>query len=342
MIDRAKNVYGEILVYGGDPDTAEDDEYLTDYFDPTVYPLVRLWGLQSGAWNNAEYHESLPSQAEIAETMKHVGLDKIDIETSNGKYYIYKRDAQVMIDLGAQAKGYATDRLCEKVRARSELISAIFNVSGNVQLVGGVPDYVKYRDVAYYKGTQSAFSIRFTDPYDPYGSVFGYLTTIFGYGVEDRSAVTSGDYERRFWFVDGLENGKGYSPIPVPERNAPYYCHIVSPKTGMPCNIKRAGERKYVNVTENCLTSVSLLLDRGEDSDVYATAMMLMGMDKSIGWMERADLDGILLGLDYRYACRTDFGALLDADKDTFAIEEMRNKFEPFAPEYAFPFSEVT
>lgn len=70
------------------------------YYDPTVDPLVRLWGF--GRENKYTY----PSTLEIESMLSFVGYDKLIIADNS----VVKKE-NVTIDLASIAKGYAVDRL---------------------------------------------------------------------------------------------------------------------------------------------------------------------------------------------------------------------------------------
>lgn len=72
-------------------------------FDPTLQPLLNLWGFGSDA-----SERKVPSDAEIAETMEYTGPDKVWLDTSSK---LWKAAPEVQLDLGAIAKGYGVDTL---------------------------------------------------------------------------------------------------------------------------------------------------------------------------------------------------------------------------------------
>lgn len=76
-------------------------------FDITVGPLLDAYGFYS-----RHYH--VLTQQEVAELLKHVGMDKLDIQTDR----ITKNDPDVGIDLGGIAKSYAINEALRIVRER--------------------------------------------------------------------------------------------------------------------------------------------------------------------------------------------------------------------------------
>jgi len=76
-------------------------------FDPTVGPLVTLWGF------GKDQRQELPETDEIAELRLSVGHQQIAVDVENPS--LKKLNPSVQIDLNAIAKGYAVDLLAEDV-----------------------------------------------------------------------------------------------------------------------------------------------------------------------------------------------------------------------------------
>lgn len=148
-------------------------------FDPTVYPLVRLW--QFAADNYIGEISSLPTEADIAEALSHVGFDNIILDEEN--LTVTKTDSLAMIDLGGVAKGYALN----KCYLLSSFLEGVINVGGNIAAVG--------KDLTI--GVKN-----------PRGSGYvGTFTLKSGYSVS-----TSGDYER-YYLLDGVRYCHIISPL---------------------------------------------------------------------------------------------------------------------------------
>jgi len=170
---------GEALRLYGETDGA---------FDLTVYPLMRLWGFP-----DQNYH--VPSQEELNALMQIIGSDKLEFD-EDAAYLSFARTG-MSIDLGAIAKGYASERLMEIFRDYN-IESALVSLGGNVQTLGTKPDGSKWS-----VGVQNPVNL---------SSNIGILQ------LSDRAAITSGGYQRYF-----KENGVTYH-------------HILDPETGMPAN----------------------------------------------------------------------------------------------------------
>lgn len=75
-------------------------------FDPTIGPLVDLWGFGSG---RAE--PQLPSFADVAAVQETIGFSRI--QTRSGEPAVTKQTSGVHLDLSGIAKGFGVDRVAE-------------------------------------------------------------------------------------------------------------------------------------------------------------------------------------------------------------------------------------
>lgn len=155
-------------------------------FDPTIYPIVKLWGFTTG-------EHRVPSDDEIKNELKRVGYSRINVGDKPGKVSLSE---ETMIDLGACAKGYLSDVLCEIVK--SHKTSGIISLGGNVQSVGTKPD-----------GT--AFRVGIIDPKNT-DKIYKKIES------KNEAVVTSGNYERFF------------------EKDGKRYHHIMDSATGKPAD----------------------------------------------------------------------------------------------------------
>lgn len=153
-------------------------------FDITVYPLMKAWGFFSGDY-------AVPGEDELRELLALVGSDKLIFEGERLNFGL----PGMGIDLGAIAKGYASDRAAE-VLAENGVSHAMISLGGNIKAVGTSPEGRPWR-------------IAIRDPLD--AEAFAGIVL-----VSDMAVVTSGGYERYF------------------ERNGTRYHHILDPESGMP------------------------------------------------------------------------------------------------------------
>lgn len=152
--------------------------------DITVGKLMDLWDFGGSP------HK--PDAAEITRALKQVDYRLVRLETQS---YAVTVPAGMELDLGAVAKGYATERAGAVLREQG-ITQAIINAGGNVLALGRKPDGKKWQ-------------VGIRHPRDE-GAIAGILE------LEDQAAVTSADSER-FFLLDGIR-----------------YHHILDPSSGQP------------------------------------------------------------------------------------------------------------
>ncbi len=149
-------------------------------FDPTVGPLVQLWGFK-----HMDYR--VPPADAIARLRARVGHALVDSDAARG--IRFKRSG-VEVDLGAIAKGYAVDRALA-ILAERGMTTARVDAGGNQGVFGEPPG-----------GGAWDFGIRHPRRE---GDVIGWTRLRAG------SVSTSGDAERGFW-KDGVRYGHVIDP----------------------------------------------------------------------------------------------------------------------------------
>ena len=222
-------------------------------YDPTVYPLVDLWGF-SPRFNTNAYHPQLPydrayengrlplpDEAHIRALLPLVGLSGISLDEREGHFYLTKHTPSVQLggvaihaqlDLGGIAKGYACDLIHRLLRDRGYTMGHF--VCGDSSMA------ILSRPDGAYKlnlGKPRAGSNRETH--------FATVT------VRDKTLSTSSD-SRHAYAVDGVR-----------------YCHIIDPRTGYPINMPQGGIQKGA-------ASITLLSSSAARSDAITTALCLM------------------------------------------------------------------
>ncbi len=136
-------------------------------FDPTVWPLKRLW-------KEAEVSGRWPSDAEVAAVLRRVGAQRIRLESDPPRATFEVPD--MALDFGGIAKGWAVDRvalLLEAAGVRSYLVQC----GGEVSVLGESP-----------RGGPWAVGVR--HPLEP-GRVVGVVS-----GPQRLSVSTSGPTEQ--------------------------------------------------------------------------------------------------------------------------------------------------
>jgi thiamine biosynthesis lipoprotein len=155
-------------------------------FDITVKPLVDLWGFST-------HRNVVPATDQIAAALRTVGAENIVLDRV-AKRLGFLKDG-VRIDLGGIAKGYASDRAIEILKAHG-IRNAIVNSGGDMYCLGR-------------RAPGRLWKVGIQHP-RVRGRLIGELS------IENAAVDTSGDYEK-FFQVGGKR-----------------FCHIIDPKTGMP------------------------------------------------------------------------------------------------------------
>jgi len=166
-------------------------------FDPTVQPLVELWGFGLSKRGTV-------SPEDVATIMPHVGLtfERIDLnEVEHDRVYqfttVRKRDAKTGLDFNGIAQGLTVDLLAEMLVDRG-LGHFMVEVGGEVKCMGVRPDGQPWR-------------IAIDQPQS--GDVDGFeraMQTVLE--VKDAAICTSGNY-RKFYEEDGVKRSHTISPF---------------------------------------------------------------------------------------------------------------------------------
>ena len=151
--------------------------------DISIYPVLRTWGFTTGSYQ-------IPEASVLAELLSNVDYSQITLH--DGRASIA---GNMEVDLGSVAKGYTGDKITSLLRENG-ISSALLNLGGNVQVIGGKPNGTLWR-------------VAVQDPESD-----GYLGIL---ELRDKAAITSGGYERYFIGEDGQT-----------------YWHIIDPTTGSP------------------------------------------------------------------------------------------------------------
>lgn len=161
--------------------------------------VLRIWHNHRELADADPASASLPDGDELRAAATHTDIDSLVIDREAGTVYI--SDPEASIDVGAIGKGYATERLYERLREMGA-DSLALNIGGNLRTVGVKPD-------------GEGWITGITNP-DRESPDFAAKLSI-----GDTACVTSGDYER-YYVVYG-EDGQ-----------AARYHHIIDPDTLYP------------------------------------------------------------------------------------------------------------
>jgi thiamine biosynthesis lipoprotein len=151
-------------------------------FDPSVGPLVSLWGI--GGEN-----PRVPTQEEIEKTLSFVNWRDIELDANSKSVFLKKPG--MALDLGAIAKGYAADEAAAIIKSAG-IERAIIDLGGNIVTCG-------------VKKDKSPWRVGIQNPDEKRGTYIGITQ------VKEQSVVTSGVYER-FFEKDGVRYHHIFSP----------------------------------------------------------------------------------------------------------------------------------
>lgn len=96
-------------------------------FDPTVMPLVNLWGF------GPQGPQNVPSDKELKEVQGYVGIDKLTFNPEQKT--LTKKDANVELDFSASAKGLGVDRIAELLESY-KVTDYLVEVGGEMRVSG--------------------------------------------------------------------------------------------------------------------------------------------------------------------------------------------------------------
>lgn len=168
--------------------------------------VLSIWHDYREEGRNNPDEAKIPPMEDLKEATKYTDLDKVIVDLE--KSTVYLQDKRMSLDVGAVAKGYATEVVAKKALSEG-LTSGIISAGGNVRVLGKPLDGVRER-----------WGIGVQDPDKSIASEGeDTLDTIF---LNNASVVTSGDYQRYY-----IVNGEVMH-------------HLIDPKTLMPGKYYRA------------------------------------------------------------------------------------------------------
>lgn len=163
-------------------------------FDPTVGPLVNLWG-----FGPEERRTEVPAADALARARARIGYAHLSVRHDPPAL---RKDARVYVDLSAIAKGYAVDRVAALLVGQG-CADYLVEIGGEVRAGGRKPD-----------GSAWRIGVEVPAPPAGNGARRGGIQRILA--LEDTAVATSGDY-RNFFEVDGRR-----------------LSHTIDPRTGWP------------------------------------------------------------------------------------------------------------
>ena len=156
--------------------------------------VLKLWHDYRTLGMDDPSDASLPPMDKLTEASQHVDITNMVIDEANNTVTL--TDPKMRLDVGAVAKGYATEQVARWLEAQG-VSGWLLNVGGNVRAVGKKPD-------------GSLWMAGLENPDEDAKDYLAYLQ------LESEALVTSGSYQR-YYIVDGKS-----------------YHHIIHPDTLMP------------------------------------------------------------------------------------------------------------
>ena len=156
--------------------------------------VLKIWHDYRTVGMSDPAEASLPPMDKLQEAAQHTDITKMVIDEE--KHTVTLTDPHMRLDVGAIAKGYATEQIAQWLE-KLGVSGWLLNVGGNVRAVGKKPD-----------GTPWTAGLE--DPRNTSADYLAYLN------LTNEALVTSGSYQR-YYIVDGKS-----------------YHHIIHPDTLMP------------------------------------------------------------------------------------------------------------
>lgn len=149
-------------------------------------PVLEIWHDYREEGTDDPENARLPTLEILQEAAKYTDIDKVIVDEQ--KSTIYLADKHMSLDVGAIAKGFATELVAKEITAEG-FVSGIISPGGNIRVLGKPLDRVRER-----------WGIGIQDPEKMIVTAEeNLLDTIF---VNNAAVVSSGDYQR-YYVVDG-------------------------------------------------------------------------------------------------------------------------------------------
>lgn len=226
----------------------EYSELTEGAFDPTIEPIVKLWGIGTE-------RARVPANQEISKAVGLINYKDINLDNENLSIKINKKNQA--IDLGGIAKGYAADEI-NKIFTQNNIKHAFVSLGGNVFVKGNKTDGQKW-------------NVGIQDPFKERNEYIGIVS------VANKSIVTSGNYERYF-IKDGIRYHHIFDPSTgYPSENGVVSVTIISDKSidgdALSTSMYILGVEKGKKIIEK-LDGIDAIFVT-EDKNIYVTSGIL-------------------------------------------------------------------
>ena len=245
-------------------------EKTNGYYDPTVYPLVDLWGFSPRFTYGGEVQTPYDRQREgstlpapdpryIRAFRQLVGMEGIVLEADGEGGFLLRKQTpsvtvdgaayQAQLDLGGIAKGYACDLVTQMMREAGYEYGFFSCGSSSISLL-------KNASASAREKNDPAFQLEVRKPRETLSPSSAYARV----RLAGQSLSSSGDYGGTYLLEGDV------------------CCHIVNPFTGYPLNVPSDGVQKGI-------CTVTLLSGSAAEDDAYTTALCLMGPQGALEYL---------------------------------------------------------
>lgn len=170
-----------------------------------IGPVIDIWAEYRDMAEENPEDAKLPPMELLVKANEYTDIDKVIIDKENSTVYL--EEPHMKLDVGAVAKGYATEIVAKEMENKG-LKSALISAGGNVRAIGKPLDDIRER-----------WGVGIQNPDRSLIQGGNILDTVF---IRDASVVSSGDYQRYYMVGDMRVH------------------HIIDPKTLMPGDYYRA------------------------------------------------------------------------------------------------------
>ena len=237
----------------------------------------------SDAWGFSRRQGHIPSDADLAEALKVVGMENVVLDVQDQTVRFLRPG--VRLNLGAIGKGYALDR-CADVFAAAGIDNFVIHggqssvmARGASAADGPLSNDLPKDDANNDNGSSGGWSVGVTDPLKP-------EKRLAEIRLRDRALATSGSAKQFFRY-----KGRRYS-------------HILDPRNGRPVR---------------GVLSATVLAPTATEADALSTAVFVLGPDRSRELLDGRPEIGVMLVLDTKGGRRGEI-ACFGLEKRDFCI----------------------
>jgi thiamine biosynthesis lipoprotein len=203
--------------------------------------VLKLWHDYREAGEYDPSVAELPPMEKLEDAEQYTDIDQVIIDEQASTVYL--TDSHMRLDVGAVAKGFATELAADKLIEKG-YDSVLISAGGNVRAIGSPKD-----------GVRNKWGVGIKDPDSPLAGSTDESNLLDVAFVTNLSVVSSGIYER-FYTVDGVN-----------------YHHLIDPGTLMPSDDYKAVTVILEDSAQADLLSTALFLLPPEESLQFAESL---------------------------------------------------------------------